>query len=105
MYTYKAKLISVVDADTLDAFIDLGFQLTIRQRIGLYQTKPIPEKRDESVEDLKERLSSPFIVQTIFNRKNKTGRIFGILYETENEKSINAQMVEDGLLEKFEQAA
>ena len=54
---------------------------------------------------MKERLSSPFIVQTIFNRKNKTGRIFGILYETENEKSVNAQMVEDGLLEKFEQAA
>ena len=43
--------------------------------------------------------------RTIFNRKNKTGRIFGILYETENEKSVNAQMVEDGLLEKFEQAA
>jgi len=105
MYTYKAKLISVVDADTLDAFIDLGFQLTIRQRIRLYQTKPIPEKRDESIEALKGRLSGQFIVQTIFNRKNKTGRIFGILYETENEKSINAQMVEDGLLEKFEQVA
>ena len=66
MYTYKAKLINVVDADTLDAFIDLGFQLTIRQRIRLYQTKPIPEKRDESVEFLKERLASPFIVKSIF---------------------------------------
>jgi len=87
----------------------LNRQHNVFNRTGIIKCikrlKPIPEKRDESVEALKARLSGPFIVQTIFNRKNKTGRIFGILYETENEKSINAQMVEDGLLEKFEQAA
>ena len=29
MYTYKAKLDRVIDGDTVDAYIDLGFDITI----------------------------------------------------------------------------
>ena len=29
MYTYKAKLDRVIDGDTIDANIDLGFDITI----------------------------------------------------------------------------
>ena len=35
MYTYKAKLERVVDGDTLDASIDLGFDVIVRKRIRL----------------------------------------------------------------------
>ena len=35
MYTNKAKLERVVDGDTLDASIDLGFDVTVRKRIRL----------------------------------------------------------------------
>jgi len=37
-YIYQAKLIKVVDGDTIDAEVDLGFQLTartLRPSIGL----------------------------------------------------------------------
>ena len=36
MYQYKARLLRVVDGDTVDAMIDLGFNVWIKQRIRLY---------------------------------------------------------------------
>ena len=33
MYTYKIKLDRVVDGDTIDAYIDLGFDVSIKKRI------------------------------------------------------------------------
>lgn len=35
MWTYRAKVVNVVDADTLDLLIDLGFHLGFEQRIRL----------------------------------------------------------------------
>ena len=36
MHTYKCQTIRVVDGNTVDAIIDLGFNVTISQRIKLY---------------------------------------------------------------------
>ena len=36
MYTYKAKVTRVVDGDTVDALIDLGFDTHVKKRIRLY---------------------------------------------------------------------
>ena len=36
MYTYQCNIIRVIDGNTVDANIDLGFNVTIRQRIKLY---------------------------------------------------------------------
>ena len=33
---YVAKVVRVVDGDTLDVDIDLGFDLTLRERVRLY---------------------------------------------------------------------
>ena len=33
MYEYKAKLIKIIDGDTIDAEIDLGFKVSVRKRI------------------------------------------------------------------------
>ena len=35
MYTYKAKIINIVDADTVDAQVDVGFSITINHRFRL----------------------------------------------------------------------
>ena len=35
MYKYKAKVIRVIDGDTLDAMIDLGFDTWVKKRIRL----------------------------------------------------------------------
>ena len=36
MYTYKAKVTRVVDGDTVDALIDLGFDTHVKKRIRLW---------------------------------------------------------------------
>ena len=38
MYEYKAKLIRVVDGDTVDALIDLGMTVWIKKRIRQEKT-------------------------------------------------------------------
>lgn len=35
MYQYKAKLLNVVDGDTIDMAVDMGFSVTIKQRLRL----------------------------------------------------------------------
>lgn len=36
MYEYQAKIVNVVDGDTVDAMIDLGFGIFSKQRLRLY---------------------------------------------------------------------
>ena len=36
MYEYKCKLERVIDGNTIEAEIDLGFNVVVRQRIRLY---------------------------------------------------------------------
>ncbi len=36
MYTYRCKIVRVVDGDTLDLEIDLGFNVRIRERVRLF---------------------------------------------------------------------
>lgn len=45
MYEYRAKIINVVDGDTIDVDIDLGFHITVRQRCRLAGINT-PELRD-----------------------------------------------------------
>ena len=51
MYTYKAKLVKVVDGDTIDVTIDLGFDVSVKKRIRLVGIDT-PECRTR---DLKEK--------------------------------------------------
>ena len=51
MYNYQSKLIRVIDGDTIDAMVDLGFDIWIKVRIRLYGINT-PETRTK---DLKEK--------------------------------------------------
>ena len=53
MYTYQCNIIRVIDGNTVDAIIDLGFNVTIRQRIKLYGVN-VKEVRSNNEEDRKE---------------------------------------------------
>ena len=52
MYEYSATLIKIVDGDTVDVLIDLGFNTTKKERVRLLgidtpesATKDLPEKK------------------------------------------------------------
>ena len=36
MYNYNATVVNVVDGDTMDCLIDLGFGIKVKQRVRLY---------------------------------------------------------------------
>jgi micrococcal nuclease len=49
MYEYKAKLLKVIDGDTADLQIDVGFQMTTIQRVRLLRINT-PEMKGETRE-------------------------------------------------------
>jgi len=92
MYQYRAKLIRVVDGDTVDAMIDCGFSTYKKERIRLYGIDT-PECRTRDKEEKKRGLAAKarlkelikegkneFIVETTIDKKGKYGRLLGELF-------------------------
>ena len=57
MYTYKAKVVRVVDGDTVDALIDLGFDIHKKIRIRMVGMNA-PESRTRDLEEKKRGLAA-----------------------------------------------
>ncbi len=109
MYRYKATLNRIIDGDTIDVNIDLGFDVKIKQRVRLYgintpevRTKDLKEKERgiEATKYLKKILPKEFIIQTILNKRGKYGRVLGILWV--KEENINERMVNEGYATKYD---
>ena len=105
MYEYKVTLDRVIDGDTVDVDIQLGFKVVLsKQRIRLHGIDT-PESRtrnkEEKVRGLlsKEYLKNICESSTIRLRskdRGKFGRILGILYQDDETVSINQRMCDDG---------
>lgn len=109
MYEYRCLLDRVVDGDTVDITIDLGFSAFLhKQRIRLYGINT-PELRSsnpdervkakEATERLKELLPKEFIVRTTKDKRGKYGRILGTLIVEDND--INQQLITEGHAVKY----
>ena len=95
MYEYRVKIVKVVDGDTVDVDIDLGFGVWLKkQRVRLYgidtpesRTRDLVEKRfgNMAKDYLKSRLSSGAILGTRLDKKGKFGRILGEFFVLDNE--------------------
>lgn len=106
MYEYNCKVLRVVDGDTVDVDIDLGFSVVLRnQRIRLLGIDA-PESRTRDLEEkklgknatrfLEGILGETCILRTTLDKKGKYGRILGTLYDNPYDISINEQMVQAG---------
>jgi micrococcal nuclease len=109
MHEYKAKLLRVVDGDTLDAEIDLGFNVFIKERVRLYgidtwesRTRDLEEKKKglAAKARLKELIyNKPFVIKTHKKQKGKYGRILGEIFikgEGLDEINVNDLLFEEG---------
>jgi micrococcal nuclease len=111
MHEYKAKVVRVIDGDTIDVDIDLGFDVILsKQRIRLYGIDT-PESRTRDKEEkfygkisaqfLKDRCKkgSYITVRTHLDKKGKFGRILGeIIVDNIN---LNKQMIEEHLAVEY----
>jgi len=85
MYTYKAKVVRVIDGDTVDVAIDLGFKVTINARLRLAGIDAPEIRGKEKIEGFKsrewlvDRLPESILVTT-GKEKGKYGRWIGTLY-------------------------
>ena len=108
-YVYRIKSVGkVVDGDTIDADIDLGFDISLTKRIRLAGIDT-PESRTadkyekklglEAKDWLKHRLedANDIIIRTeLPDSTEKYGRIIGHLYINGEETSLNNQMIAEG---------
>jgi len=109
MYEYFVKEVkNVVDGDTIDVVIDLGFDILFASRVRLAGIDT-PESRTtdkaekalglESKEYLKKYLKdakSVVIKTEKMNSSEKYGRILGWIYVNGNTESLNDKMISDG---------
>ena len=108
-YIYRIRSIhKVVDGDTIDADIDLGFDISLTKRIRLAgvdtpesRTADANEKKYglESKEWLKKRCENAkdILIKTeLPDSTEKYGRIIGHLYINGEETSLNNQMIAEG---------
>ena len=108
MYKYRCKLKKVIDGDTVDIDIDLGFEVWLKnQRVRLYGVDT-PESRTRDKEEKKYGLAAKQFVENFLDDKwlilqtetydatGKFGRILGSLYRTTNyaDQSLNEYLIE-----------
>tara|TARA_R110002020_G_scaffold432528_1_gene642552 strand:- start:607 stop:948 length:342 start_codon:yes stop_codon:yes gene_type:complete len=106
MYEYKATVHRIIDGDTVDVTIDLGFEMTTKQRIRLYGINT-PETRTRDLEEKKRGKASKarllelintgdrqIILQTL--KRGKYGRILGKLLHPETRENYNRTLLKEG---------
>jgi len=109
MYEYNIKKVTkVVDGDTIDVDIDLGFNISYAQRVRLAgidtpesRTKDAREKAlglevKNKVKSAIESAKTVIIKTELPDSTEKYGRILGWVYLDGAAKSLNEQLIEDG---------
>ena len=108
LYVYKVSAITrVVDGDTVDCDIDLGFKLYMNERVRLLGIDA-PEVRTRDLEEkargfeakawLEEKLNNAEVIYIKTDIKSdKYGRTLGEFFINDEQKSLNEQMVDEGL--------
>lgn len=113
MYNYKATVKRVVDGDTVDLIVDLGFGVTFvdRFRLSGIDTPEIYQKARDSAEYIagmkaKERVlqlmpeGSTVEITTFKDKKDLHGRYIAEIFNTEH-LNINATLLAEGLARKY----
>ena len=105
MYNYKATLLRVVDGDTVDAEIDLGFKIFIKERIRLMgidtpesRTRNLAEKSwgkaaSARLSELLAEADGKFTLVTKMQKKGKFGRILGTIEVSTKDGIVDANQV------------
>ena len=112
-YNFRVtEIVKVVDGDTIDVLIDLGFDLYKKERVRIAGVDT-PEKRTRDLEEkalgldatywMKKQLEDTIagdeelIIRTeLKGGTGKYGRLLGWLYVGEDNVSLNEQMITEG---------
>lgn len=103
MYEYYTKIDRVVDGDTVDVFIDLGFDVWHKERIRLAGIDTA-EKNTPLGKALKVFLVANLegkMVRLQVSKPDKYGRYLGTLFLKDSIVSINEQLIKANLAKAY----
>ena len=106
MFEYNATVIKVVDGDTIDAMVDLGFGTWKKVRIRMHGINA-PESRTRDLEEKKKGLAAKArLIEMLEENENhfilishgvgKFGRCLGEIYIKGHNTSLNKQLISEG---------
>ena len=105
-FEYNATLVKVLDGDTIDAYIDLGFDLKIKKRIR-YMGIDTWESRTRDLDEKKKGLAAKArnkelleggTFKVVSHGTGKFGRVLGEVFVTTEQGllSVNEQLIAEG---------
>ena len=108
MYQYEAQVLKVIDGDTLDLHIDLGFKVGFNTRIRMIGIDT-PEKWHPYGKVVKAYLQQELEGKKIFldvTKKDKYGRYLGVVYLNKNDgQSVNDKLIEINMAKAYHGAS
>ena len=109
MYEYRVKkVLKIVDGDTIDVDIDLGFDISYSQRVRLAgidtpESRTTDKKEKALGLEVKDRLKKAIDAATNVviktekpDSSEKYGRILGWIFLDDNKVSINQTLIDEG---------
>lgn len=111
LYKYNAQVLRVVDGDTLDLDVDLGFKVHVNIRVRLtnidtpeiYGVKHESEEYKKGIEAseytqdwVNQHGSTGVVVETLKDRTGKYGRWLATIYSGDESKCLNEDLVTSG---------
>ena len=114
VYTYKiVEVVKIIDGDTIDIIIDLGFHVSIKKRVRLYGINT-PETRTRDLQEKKLGLEAKARLQQLCETQDKNlilkchglgkyGRVLGEIYNPEifENTSVNSILLAEGHAEEY----
>ena len=105
MHEYQANLVKIVDGDTLDADIDLGFSVWVRKRVRLVNIDTWESSTRDKEEKKKGLAAKARLKELIKENKNqfiitshglgKFGRVLGEIF-LDDDRNVNDILIEEG---------
>ena len=106
-YGYSCKLDRVVDGDTCDALIDLGFDTFVKKRIRFYGVDTWESRTRNKEEKVKGLAAKAYVKDLLENSDDgkfsiishgvgKYGRVLGEIFVKGHEQSVNELLKENG---------
>ena len=112
VYLYNAEVKKIIDGDTFDIIIDLGFDTLRKGRVRLHGVNT-PESRTTNLEEKKMGLAAKEFtdqwitaaghkikIETILDKNEKYGRILARVWN-ETGESLNEAIVKSGLAREY----
>lgn len=116
-YWYKGKVLNVVDGDTFDVMIDLGFEIHYKARVRLFGVNT-PESRTKDAAEKEMGLKAKaftkdwltnhetVFIKTVIDKNEKYGRVLADIYSSADINNpttacLNKDIIEAGFAREY----